>query len=240
MAKFYASTEEEALAWLHKHLASSRDVKSPSLFEEKPTPPPTAASHSAGVRSKDDSRQGTKLSSTTLAGPATQLTASQSSSSRAKPEPKPEQTVLMFDNTPEGMRNAVNVAIKEGLIEAGNNAQIQKLMQLLASTRNKKTKGDSEIERSVGQGGAVLGKIKDEHAGEGEASGAQGTSSTAATTVQGDETHALGTTDDGAAPTQTSKDVDRADAQDDGQTQPVKSQRLKGKARKQAKQAAKK
>ncbi|KAH7089873.1 hypothetical protein FB567DRAFT_590665 [Paraphoma chrysanthemicola] len=218
MALFYAPTEAAALAWLNKHLASSsRDVKSPApaLFpeesfvsEEKPSLPPTTAS---------TSRQHAKMSSTALARPATQLTLSQ-----PLPAPtQPEQTMLMFDNTPEGIRNGVDVAIKEDLIEEGNEAQIQQLMKVMASTTNKKVKGDTEIEMSVGKGGAVLGKVKKDAGGEGDALVEQSTSTMAGmTTLRGEQ-------------------VLRKEGDRDEEMKPVKSQRLKGKARKLAKAAKK-
>ncbi|KAH7073561.1 hypothetical protein BKA63DRAFT_514350 [Paraphoma chrysanthemicola] len=127
--------------------------------------------------------------------------------------------MLMFDNTPEGIRMAVDVAIKEGLIEEGNEAQIQQLMKMLASTTNKKTDGDTEIEKSVGKGGAVLGKVKEDAGAEGDASSEQSTNTAAGLTTRGDE-KMLGKEGD-----------------DDEEIQPVKSQRLKGKARKLAKAA---
>ncbi|KAF2826392.1 hypothetical protein CC86DRAFT_28784 [Ophiobolus disseminans] len=79
-------------------------------------------------------------------------------------DPHPgKKEILMYENTPDGHRTAVNIALKNGYIQANNNEQLVKLMHMLANTTNTKIKDDStEIERSVSAGGAVLGEITED------------------------------------------------------------------------------
>jgi hypothetical protein len=50
----------------------------------------------------------------------------------------------MYDNTPEGHRHALGVAIKEGLIDPDINEQVAALMKHLGNPANKKTKDISD------------------------------------------------------------------------------------------------
>jgi hypothetical protein len=128
-----------------------------------------------------------------------------------EPKPATQQRVeLRFDNTPEGHRTALNLAISQGLVDPDNDAQVEALMNTIRSTPNKVLKDASaELDRHVAAGGAVLGVINEDAAGE-----------------MAESSRALIKKDDGDAEAQ-EKDTS-------------KTQRLKGKARKNAKKAGKK
>jgi hypothetical protein len=46
----------------------------------------------------------------------------------------------MYDNTPEGHRYALGVAIKEGFVDPDNDEQVAALMKPLGNPENKKAK----------------------------------------------------------------------------------------------------
>ena len=194
---------------------SSKEPFALSWGEEAFTLPAAPSSHTHHVHhnetSEDDdpslalsdfAYQFTKWSTPSSAPKATELTASQPA----------KREILLYDNTAEGHRTAIDLAILNGYIDANNEGQLVNLMRALASTKNTKIKDDStEIERSVGAGGAVLGEVKEEA----ESDKAGGVRDQAG---QHGDTRAQHVNREG----------------------PVKYGRLKGKARKEAKKAGKK
>jgi hypothetical protein len=50
----------------------------------------------------------------------------------------------MYDNTPEGHRYALGVAIKEGFVDPDNDEQVAALMKPLGNPENKKAKDISD------------------------------------------------------------------------------------------------
>ena len=96
------------------------------------TPPPAPSSHTHHVHketSEDDdpslalsdfAYQFTKWSTPSSAPKATELTASQPA----------KREVLLYDNTAEGHRTAINLAILNGYIDANNEGQLVNLMRV--------------------------------------------------------------------------------------------------------------
>jgi hypothetical protein len=154
---------------------------------------------------------------------------------------KLKQTILAFDNTPEGYRTAVDDAIKEGLVDGNDKQAIAALMERMASTKNIKEKDRAtELERHVQKGDAIVGRIQEEveptkasgtqhETGPGTSATHQDTSTATSCTHQDNDVKMGGMDDDQTVET-------------GGTQQPSKpvsdSKRLKGKARKAAKEAA--
>jgi hypothetical protein len=77
--------------------------------------------------------------------------------------PTSKRVELMYDNTPEGRRRALDLAIKEGIIDPDNDEHVAALMKHFADPENKKTKDNATVmERLVDVSGAVLGVIKED------------------------------------------------------------------------------
>jgi hypothetical protein len=80
---------------------------------------------------------------------------------------KSKRVELMYDNTPEGRRRALDLAIKEGIIDPDNDEQVTALMKRFVDPVNKKIKDNATVmERLVDASGAVLGVIREDVVGE--------------------------------------------------------------------------
>jgi hypothetical protein len=92
-----------------------------------------------------------------------------------KPEAKSSiPTVLCYENTPEGHRTAVTLAIQQGLIDADDDAAIEALMKTIRESHNTKLKDDTdELDKHMTSGGVALGLINEDSTG--ESAGSSGT-----------------------------------------------------------------
>jgi hypothetical protein len=78
-------------------------------------------------------------------------------------ETKPKQTMVCYENNPEGHRNALKLAIENKCIDPNNEEEVKNLMYQLEHTTNKMIRtNNTEMERQITPGGAVIGELKDE------------------------------------------------------------------------------
>jgi hypothetical protein len=77
--------------------------------------------------------------------------------------------VLKYENTPEGHRTAVTLAIQQGLINADDDDAVEELMKTIRESHNTKLKDDTdELDKYITAGGAAIEVLNEDAMGASE------------------------------------------------------------------------
>jgi hypothetical protein len=201
-------TQDDASAFENAQNENAGPSKRAALIAKAKTKP--AASGSGILTYKSASQKRAALQKNKHRKSILETPAPQPKAEVSKPKPTTQQRVeLKFDNTPEGHKTALKLAIQRGYVDPNNDEQVKALMETIREMPNKMLKDASgELDRHVVAGGAALGVIGEDAAGE--------------------------VAESSRAPIKT-RDNDGTEVQ---VKESSKTQRLKGKARKDAKKGA--